>query len=626
MANKSVFSRPIPDANRPRNGFDRSFMVTENSSFGMITPVFAELLPAGSHCKINRSEFFRTAAVNTAAFLNFDHFIDFVAVPIKQVWSYYDDWMLNIKDMNSSFFNLFEADVYDNPVLPASLPAVTISEILNALDSPGQPSDGSGIFSRSYTGRRLLNRLDYAVCLKNSLADGIEDDYGYMSDYSNKLNNLVKLCCYQKAYFDHYRNTAYEDNNPFSYSMDWIGTSTPSPDVVNRFVKGLCTMRYKDLRKDMFQVVYPGLNYVVSNPTGLSWQLPSNLGQLAGNTVNVDLLSDSGSVVVNSVFNSSTGYDNSRWRLSDGSVMTSSAGVRTNTNGSNLIQDNPAQNIRHDHLFSTASSLSVQSIRAAFALDKLMRASAFAPKHVKDQYEARFGFKYRGRGNESTFLGSFKCTINVNEVVQTTPNSSDGSSLNTGLGDIGGKGVGSAGFEQPIEYDAMEGDVMILGLSYFLPRIMYDAFLHNPFNTKLLRTDFFQPEFEKLGLQPFYFGSLRAALGTNKDNGDRDNNQLIGWQDRYIEYKTNYDRNRGLFTKDQPLEIYSSHFVPTRHYTFDPNNSGTTYVYFKCNPLDGNDFFVTAADGTELSDQFFGKIAFQFLCNQNMSVHSQPDL
>lgn len=101
---KASLGRPLPDAKRPRNPFDRSFTVSFNTKNGFLDPVFSEYVPAGSHVEINRSEFCRMADINTAAMVGFDHFIDFFAVPIKLLWSDWDNWYLNIRDEHSSQF------------------------------------------------------------------------------------------------------------------------------------------------------------------------------------------------------------------------------------------------------------------------------------------------------------------------------------------------------------------------------------------------------------------------------------------------------------------------------------------------------------------------------------------
>ena len=96
MAKSRVFSRPLPDANVPRNAFDMSKRISLNMPFGALIPVYSHQYIAGSHVKINMRTFFRTAAVNTAAFpqlkLNFEWF----AVPLRYLWSYWDNFKLGL--------------------------------------------------------------------------------------------------------------------------------------------------------------------------------------------------------------------------------------------------------------------------------------------------------------------------------------------------------------------------------------------------------------------------------------------------------------------------------------------------------------------------------------------------
>lgn len=646
MSNKSSRSlgRPLPDAQRPRNPFDRSYRVSFNQKAGHLLPIAQLWAPAGSHVKINRSEFIRTFDIATSSFVPFDHFVDFFAVKLSDLWSYWDNWYLNINDMHSSFANAMQSyqsvgsfNVYDQVHMRSQCPAYSMSSILIFLDGLQNESAGTGELSydidtgqqmihydsnaiRKYNSRRLLNVLHYPITVAGTLdSDGkylgmTPDNYGYVYDKSNQVNNLFPLCAYQKIYFENYRNNSYQAQNPFYYNMDWLGmdnTGAVNQENMTAFMAAITQLRSVNYRKDFFQSAYPALDYVPVDSSPLTWDVPSNVvgafGDLTGLT---------------------TGSDNNRWSPSAAGYLRPDNIVKgTSTSNRILLNDvnGNGLTVSHDHLYNQSISpqaYNVQAIRAAFALDKLKRASAYAPRHIKDQYEARFGFKFKGDEHHSIRLGSFKCNITPYEVTQTSPGQSSSGAYQP-LGTIGGKGVGSSGYQDEIDFDCQNCDYIILGISYFVPRVSYDSLRFDPFVTKFALNHFFQPEFENLGLQPVYQKLISWSTLTSATQADTANNILRYYQTRYQEYKTGIDVNLGLFNRDCMLSPFTSHLNLDKRVF---GTAGFDWRFFKVLPSDVDNMFVTQADPTELSDQFYGVCEFVFKCTQLMSVHGQPSL
>lgn len=564
MAKTSVLGRPMPDASLPRNAFDRSFTVKCNWSSGQLIPVFCKNGLKGSHCKINRSVFMRTADVNTAAFTTLDTHIDFYAVPYRLLWSHYDNFILNINDTNSSAL-MYDSDNYVGSGSPDMRIVKSVPSFnLNQDSIPG-------------TGTTLDDGTDYILGLRR-LIDHL--GYGTMWENSGSVTQLVNafpLLAYQKVYFDHYRNTAYQSNNPYAYNADYLYVGGTTGTYSAAQLKDLLTLRFVDYRKDYFTNIYPSLNYTVSQPVGDDWLVPSSV----------------------------VGVGNSLNAIS-GLVQT---GNNTGTYSS--------ANNSFSFTGRTSLSISAQNIRAIFALDKLQRASAFAPKHVKEQYEARFGVKFPSMlGFESRYLGSFKNDVVIGEVTATST-SYDPDGASQPLGTIGGKGVGADGFSQDIEFDLTE-DSVIIGMLYTLPRSAYDSNFIQKFNLRQNREDFFMPEFMDLGLQPMF------RKEWNLLNNTVQNNVVLGYTERYLEDKLSVDENRGLFRHNNQLAVFTTHTNQNRLSGYV--SGGVDYRYFKVLPSDLNSIFITAFDGSEVTDQFYGQFTFKFVANQNMSVHGQPRL
>lgn len=388
--------------------------------------------------------------------------------------------------------------------------------------------------------------------------------FGYGFTYDVGSLNMLLPAAYQKCYFDHYRNTSYEANDVEAYNLDQFATSGSISVAV---AKKLLSLRYCNYKKDYFSNLYPSLNYIASGASGLqtNWVVPS-------------------SVV--------------------GAEVSGAFGVYNNADSTRIG-------------ITTASNfgvMSVQTLRAAFALDKLVRASSYAPQHVKDQYEARYGFKsYQYNGEESTRIGSFRFAVRFGEVVSTADTSS--ASGGQPLGDIGGKGVGGSDWQDNIEY-VCHDDSIIMGITYCIPVTTYDSLGCDKFNQKFLATDFFQPEFMDLGMQPILF---KEIFGSNNNSIS---NLIMGYQPRYSEYKIGIDRNALEFRYGRALTAYTMH----GRANMAMSGNGVTAGFFKVNPADMDSIFVTQYSGDSQSDQFFGMFEFAFACVAPMSIHGNPRL
>lgn len=599
MANK-VLSRPNVSHSLPRNAFDRSFVMNYQFSAGELHVCLCKPCIAGTKGKINRQVFTRSNEVNTAAFASLDQHFQFYKVPISLLWSYWNDFKLQINDLNSSSLLSFATG---NPVvnLPPSVPSFDLSSFYSNNSVLWQTGtfDGSnsavstdahrgGLITKQFT---LLEELGY--CCRSTVTSSSPS-----AVVDSQLVSLLPLAAFQKVYSDHFRNSSYEGNNAYSYNLDWFGQTKVSIDVNNSddvaIFRHLSTPRFVDYRKDYFKNIYPGLIYVLGNqPNGNTWVLPSS--------------------VVGASSVPSTNY----WAVGKGH----------NSGGADLTQV-PSN-------FSSQQVISVSMIRSAFALDKLLRSSAYAPRHVRDQFEARYGVKHVGNKSESEFLGSFKNDVVIGEVTSTA-NTSSSSGSGDSLGAIGGKGVGSGRFADDIEFYCEE-DSFIIGVTYILPRTSYDSVGIDGYLTKLSPTDFFQPEFQDLGLEPLFMKELSWTPDTTTVY-----NTIVGYRPRNEIYKISVDRNLGAFKSGVlrvPSASYSSGVIsgsmsssvgwlsPFVVHSNQYPSAGVNYYYFKCLPSDLDSIFVLQYQGNDPTTyQFFSNLVIKFITNQDMSVHGQPRL
>ena len=574
MSKNGILSRPKVSEPTGRSPFDRSFNDSATLPAGLLG--VAKVIPcvAGTKGRLNRRCFTRSAQVVHPAFSSVTEHFDFFKVPMRLLLSQWNDFKLNINDLNFSSLIDMDTTTWD--------PVLTIGNDVPRMDFGRNWVNDLGLSTGDQAGIRRANNL---FRLMDMLG------YGAADNAVTNVLSLFKLAAYNKVYYDHYRNTAYESNDAFTYNLDWLYThpqnggglmsgllqltgqpSTPGTSLYDAVFRRMIEPKFVNYRNDFMHNVYPALNYVISEPIGLGWSLPSDLQQLVGRPF---VSSNDGHVNVT---------------FAEGVVNTSSQTV------------------------SLSGPVSIQNIRAAFALDKLMRASAYAPKHVRDQFKARFGVDVGDKVSfESERLGSMQSDIVFGEVTNTAldPNSSN-------LGEVGGKGVGMGKEGTPIEFYCEE-DSLIVITHYFVPRAQYDAYGVDEWNTKLTRESFFNREFERLGLRPFYHKYISTLSGATAPNA------VVGFTKANQVYKLSPDLNHGLMCTKYPaltvngqgalqLGYLNSPLASFNVHTQEPllsvigTTSGATKDYFKVKPQDLDWIFAQSAGAVldQDRDQFFG--------------------
>ena len=81
-----------------------------------------------------------------------------------------------------------------------------------------------------------------------------------------------------------------------------------------------------------------------------------------------------------------------------------------------------------------------------------------------------------------------------------------------------------------------------------MPDVDYSSYGINPFNVKVNREDYFQPEFDNLGKQPLAslcFNPWKKVEANGVASKLQLVNTVLGWFPRYIEYKTSVDEVHG---------------------------------------------------------------------------------
>lgn len=251
--------------------------------------------------------------------------------------------------------------------------------------------------------------------------------------------------------------------------------------------------------------------------------------------------------------------------------------------------------------------ISTAQLRNAFALERLLEVTRRAGKDYNSQIAAHLGFSANTGDfvNKSLYIGGTSAPVQISEVLSTTVNDE------VGLGDIGGKG--NSILNGHISFDAKEHGVIML-LMHFDPVAVYESSSLSPFNRKFNKEDYFQPETMDLGYQPMLLSDLYV------NSTPSDNNKVVGWTPRYIEYKTARDECFGEFERGTSLGAY----VSPRRYSdvIQTSDKSINVRSFHINPNTLNGIFQYPYDVDNNLNYFQFDVSLQLSIKalRNMSV------
>ena len=142
------------------------------------------------------------------------------------------------------------------------------------------------------------------------------------------------------------------------------------------------------------------------------------------------------------------------------------------------------------------SDLSALSIRATEYLQRWKEVVQFSSKDYSDQMAAQFGIKApEYMGNHAHYIGGWSSVININEVINTNLDT------DSSQASIAGKGV-SSNSGHTITYDCGAEHQIIMCVYHAVPMLDWNLTGQSPQLTVTAISDFPQPAFDQLGLQP----------------------------------------------------------------------------------------------------------------------------
>lgn len=555
-----------------RSSFDLSSKKLFTAKVGEILPVYWQIAIPGNKYEISSDWFTRTVPVNTAAYTRIKEYYDVYAVPLRLISRALPQAFTQMTDYMTS-----AASTAANTGRLTQVPFTslgTISTQISRFVGDGILDDAG--FNRSYGACKLLDCLGYGAFIGTGNKEKVEITKNYLGvaysvDSQNPLIygtsmmvNLLPLLSYQKIYFDFFSNSQWEKHLAYAYNVDyWTGGEM---DTSEEWFK----IRYCDYPKDYFMGVLPASQYgsVAVLPSSYNSAFPSN--QLVSPSPHEGRIVQSGSGS-----DSSLGfYPNPTSSPSDSAVLLN-------------------------------SDLSALSIRATEYLQRWKEVTQFASKDYSDQMAAQFGIKApEYMGNHAHFVGGWTNVININEVLNTNLEADNSQAV------IAGKGVGSNS-GHTLTYDCGAEHCVLMIVYHAVPLLDWSLKGHNPQLLCTNITDFPQPAFDQLGMQPV------PALALNNSPSSPTGN--IGYNLRYWQWKSNIDTVHGAF---RPSAAYQSWAAPLQGSQVQVSGqSSFSYQSFKVRPQQLNSIFLS-----QVSTSNYNLAYDQLLCNVNFKVYAVQNL
>lgn len=504
MAN--VFSNPTYKSNIGFNEFPIRQHKQFSSTVGHLLPVYFDYLKPGDKVSCGCNIKTRLQPMVTPAFCKIEEHVDWFFVPLKQIFEPVVDILYGIQDFSSDVF-----DGSSNKSFPLFTGTLIKDFVYNALvDGSGEHEIGKALSADDAVIFRCLDFLGFPVKSLGAYAQNI------LTDGASEVADLPSLPvwfagAYQKIWSDHYRLTDWQENNAWLYNFDSFQTGTA---ITSTRFKSCFTLHRASFKRDYNTYVLPSPVFGTGDYNAFGNPV-ANINQWLTTLV--------GSNTIDAYGSAST---------------VGSTQVYETKSGANGV--NPAQNvIRGD--FNPAN------IRTLFAAEKFLEITRRAGKHYDKQVLAHYGINVpTGIDGESFFLGGQTQDVLVTDVFATaeTEYSVEGNSEGTPLGKMAGKAFGNVQGGN-INFTAKcEG--ILMAIYYAIPDVVYENTGYDPLNRLVRPQDFYNPQFDDLGMQPSFM-AYRSILVDNDGWEYASPSSFGSWQWRYMELKSKPNIALGAF-------------------------------------------------------------------------------
>lgn len=618
--------------NPRRNAFDLSYRHAFTTSCGLVTPFLVKDCNIGDHFEPQLTDIIKGINMNSMNYARLNVNVRYFFVPYRLLWSYWPQFITQMTDINSTSLVLGDyssvGDHNKNSLAPNAVPPLVHSQIWQVLRDVAGWSHPMGCLAiaiyrlASYLGydpewfyhydaengfcvwdydsdnsryqaKKLVPPAEGSDSKDYTIGDAVEIYAPAGSSESQLFPNLniFRFLAYQKIQLDWYRNTDWLPYTQFTSNIDFANTGNLISSFISVATTGRALSPYAFamstalLPLDFYTSILPGVNYVASQNGRDSWDKYWT-----------------NHYTTNDEYSAATPLGSSGSPISSLN-WTKFGGKAAPTSGAGSI----------------TVAESTDDVRFAYAIERLRMISGRAAKTYSAQMAAHWGENVNTRDdNRSLILGEYTHTINTSQVV---------SNAETQQGTLGQLGAfaQSDGNSRTFTFDAHEHGVL-LGLVDIVPLIDYASGFTDKFNLKLSPGDYYMPEFDCLGMQPVEMRDLVSIQDSEYQvSGVNNPNVVVGYNNRYMEYKTSRDIVDRLFKSAYPTWTIPKEFTDV----FTLINSNTelamdTEKMFYASPNLLDDLFVAKYNGEPTTDQFLCLFVNQLPSIRNMSVDGTP--
>lgn len=615
MVKSDLMSR-INKVHRPvRNRFDISTRRLFTSAPGMLLPVYYRELCPNNHISLDLSNFARTVPMRKAAFARMTENYDVFFVPFRLIFEGAQDMLagtprsrafaanvpdvvptLSYTSLNNFNTYLTNSKVKDDVGIPAT---ITTPRLLSALGVGYSGVSGTGL-SYSTNNRSAFSYQSSNNSLPNVIQNG--------ADPVKFSFSCLPFAAYQKIYQDYFRNKFWEDENTESYMLS--NASGKPFDAIAACKNGLLSMRYSNIDKDRIFGMMPDDGKIFSQ--GINFLNTSSVSSVRAAVGNRTTPNANTSVALEALLQDfASSYDT----ISYQSALEAFKHANPDTDNA-LLQGVVAQ-------------LNALSMKRMETMQRFAEICALNKDDYKHQMQAHFGVDVPDLNSDySIYLGGKSNPINISEVEQTTPGSSN---VGNALGELGARGV-SYGKSGHIDFTAKEHGYLMV-IYHLQPHVDFVGAFVDPQLRRYERYDFMIPEFDDLGFEPIRLCDVANPLSLPKNQSKVFNPmRILGWLPRYWSYKTDVDQTNQAFWTGSAngwnnyVVQYDFNKYLKRTGRDNPAYSGSLidYRFFKMYPSIVDPLFYVTNDGSDNTDQFVNSLMVNAVVDLPLSVDGLP--